>query len=50
MVGNRIDLAREHLPEDVRLAAEARGREGDVFDVLGRLAQEIDSWGMAPGG
>jgi hypothetical protein len=50
MIGNRSDLAREHLPEDVRLAAEARGREGDVFDVLGRLAQEIDSWGMAPGG
>jgi tetratricopeptide (TPR) repeat protein len=41
LVGNRMELASEHLPEDVRLAAEKRGREGNVFDGLGRLAKEI---------
>jgi predicted ATPase/DNA-binding SARP family transcriptional activator len=46
MVGDWMDLAKVHLPEDIRWTAEARGREGDVFDVLGRLVQEIDSWGM----
>jgi hypothetical protein len=43
MVGNRIEIAREQLPEEIRLAAEARGREGDLFVFLGSLAQEIDS-------
>ena len=41
MIGCRMDLAREQLPEDVRLAAEQRGTEGDLFGVLGRLAQDI---------
>ena len=45
MIGNRMDLAREQLPEDVRLAAEQRGLEGDLFTMLGRLAQEIDTLG-----
>jgi len=48
MVGNRMDLAKQRLPEEVWLAAEARGREGDLFDVLARLGQEISAWGMAP--
>jgi hypothetical protein len=43
MIGNRMDLASEQLPEDIRQAAEQRGREGDLFEVLGRLAQEIDT-------
>jgi tetratricopeptide (TPR) repeat protein len=43
MVGNRIDLAREHLPAEVVQAAENRGREGDLFDALGRLAVEIST-------
>jgi predicted ATPase len=46
MIGNRMELAREHLPEKVYQAAEARGREGDVFNVLGRLLKEIESWDM----
>jgi DNA-binding SARP family transcriptional activator/predicted ATPase/tetratricopeptide (TPR) repeat protein len=43
MVGNRMDLAREHLPAEVLQAAESRGREGDLFDALGRLAVEIST-------
>jgi tetratricopeptide (TPR) repeat protein len=43
MFGNRMELAGEQLDEAVYKAAEARGREGDVFDVLGRLVQEIKS-------
>ncbi len=46
MVSNRMDLAREHLSEHAYKAAEARGRVGDVFEVLGRLAQEIETWGV----
>jgi DNA-binding SARP family transcriptional activator/predicted ATPase len=42
LVGSRMDLASEYLPADVRLAAEKRGREGNVFDTLGRLAKEIN--------
>ncbi len=41
MIGNRMDLARENLPEDVFQAAEARGRESDLFEVFGRLANEM---------
>jgi tetratricopeptide (TPR) repeat protein len=47
MVGNRMDLAGEHLPEEVRQAAVERGREGDVFDVLSKVSQEIESWGTS---
>jgi tetratricopeptide (TPR) repeat protein len=47
MVGNRMELAREHLLEDIRLAAEARGRQGDIFDVLAMLEQEIGSRGTS---
>jgi tetratricopeptide (TPR) repeat protein len=47
MVGNRMELAREHLLEDIRLAAEARGRQGDIFDVLAKLEQEIGSRGTS---
>jgi DNA-binding SARP family transcriptional activator/predicted ATPase len=49
MVGNRMDLAREKLPEDVFQDAEARGLKGDLFEVLGRLAQEIYAWSITPG-
>ena len=45
MIGNRMDLAREQLSEDVFQAAEQRGLEGDLFTVLGRLAHEIDTFG-----
>ncbi len=45
MIGNRMDLAREHLSKDAYKAAEARGREGDVFEVLGRLEKEIEFMG-----
>jgi hypothetical protein len=38
-----MDLAREQLDEAAYKAAEAHGREGDVFDLLGRLEQEIKS-------
>lgn len=48
MVGDRMDRAIEQLPEEALPAAEVRGREGDVFDVLGRLAEEINSWDMVP--
>jgi DNA-binding SARP family transcriptional activator/predicted ATPase len=41
MVGNRMDLAREYLSEEAYDAAEASGREGDIFEVLGRLEQGI---------
>jgi len=34
MVGGRIDSAIQNLPEDIRQAAERRGQEGDLFDVL----------------
>ncbi len=44
MIGNRIELARDHLPKEVFLAAEKRGRTSDPFDVFGKLAQEIKSW------
>jgi DNA-binding SARP family transcriptional activator/predicted ATPase len=44
LVGNRIDLARQQLSEESFRKAEERGQAGDVFDVLGRLAQEIESW------
>jgi hypothetical protein len=43
MIGDRMELAREQLPEEVFQAAAQRGREGDLFDMLGRLVQEIDS-------
>ena len=43
MIGNWMDLASKQLPEDIRQTAEQRGREGDLFEVLGRLAQEIDT-------
>ena len=43
MVGNRMELAREQLDEATYKAAEARGRDGDVFEALGRLAQKIES-------
>jgi tetratricopeptide (TPR) repeat protein len=45
-IGNRMELAREHLSEEAYNAAEARGREGDVFEVLGRLEKEIETWGV----
>ena len=38
MIGNRMDLTREQLPEDVFQAAEQRGREGDLFTALGKLS------------
>jgi tetratricopeptide (TPR) repeat protein len=41
MIGDRIERAREQIPEDIRNAAEGRGREGNLFEVLGRLAKEI---------
>ena len=44
-----MGLAREHLPEQDVQAAEARGREGDLFDVLARLAEQINAWDKAPG-
>jgi hypothetical protein len=44
-VSNRIELAREQISEEAWLAAEGRGQEGDLFDMFGRLAQEIESWG-----
>ncbi len=47
MVGNRMDITREHLDEAACKAAEVRGREGVVFDVLGRLAQEIEVWSIS---
>jgi hypothetical protein len=43
MVGNRMDLAKENLPEDVYQAAEKRGRESDPFEVFGKLAQEMNA-------
>jgi tetratricopeptide (TPR) repeat protein len=43
MVGDRLEHAKDLLPEDSYLAAEERGREGDVFDVLARLLKEINS-------
>ncbi|MFZ2097085.1 MAG: BTAD domain-containing putative transcriptional regulator [Anaerolineales bacterium] len=46
MIGDRMELARENLSKEAYLAAEARGREGDIFDVLGRLLKEIESWDM----
>jgi predicted ATPase/DNA-binding SARP family transcriptional activator len=49
MIGDRIDLAREKLPEDVRLAAEQHGQEGDLFEVLARISQRIDEWEMTSG-
>ena len=44
MIGNRMDLARAHLPEAVFQAAEQRGRESDLFDMLGKLAKVIGEW------
>jgi len=41
MVGNRIGLARERLPEDVRQAAEQRGREMDFFDLAAAVLAEM---------
>jgi DNA-binding SARP family transcriptional activator/predicted ATPase len=38
LIGNRMAIAREQLSEEDRQAAEKRGREGDLFEVLGRLA------------
>ena len=49
MIGNRMVLARERLPEDVFQAAEQRGLEGDLFDMLARLTQEIDALDGAVG-
>ena len=46
MVGDRMGRARELLSEDIRRSAEARGWDGDLFDVPGRLAHEIDSYGV----
>jgi tetratricopeptide (TPR) repeat protein len=43
MIGNRMDLAREHLSEDVFQEAEQRGRESDLFEKLGMLAHEINT-------
>ena len=43
LIGNRIDQAREHLSEDAWQEANIRGQKGDLFEMLGRLAQEIDS-------
>ncbi len=45
MIGDRIERTRGQLPEDARQAAEGRGREAQLFEVLGRLAKEINSWG-----
>jgi len=45
IIDDRIERARAQLPEDVRQAAEGRGREGHLFEVLARLAKEIISWG-----
>jgi hypothetical protein len=49
LLGNRMVLAREQLPEEVFQAAEQRGLEGDLFDVLGRLVKEIDALDGAVG-
>ena len=43
MIGNWMDLASKQLPEDIRQTAEQRGREGVLFEVLGRLVQEINT-------
>ncbi len=43
LVGNRIELAREQLSEEAWLAAETGEQVGDLFEKLGRLAQEIES-------
>ncbi len=48
LIGNRMQLARENLGEEAYQAAEARGHQGDVFEVLGRLAEDIKVWGVLP--
>jgi tetratricopeptide (TPR) repeat protein len=45
-VGNKIGLSRERLSENACSAAKTRRQEGDLFDMLGRLAQEIESWSV----
>lgn len=43
MIGNRMDLARAHLTADIFQEAEQGGLECDLFELVGRLAQEISS-------
>jgi tetratricopeptide (TPR) repeat protein len=43
MVGNRMSLARERLPENVRQAAEQRGREMDIFAIVADVLTEMQT-------
>ena len=49
MIGDRMEQGREQLAEDIFQAAEQHGREGDLFEMLGRLAQEIYALDEAAG-
>ena len=49
MIGDRMELAREQLPEEIFQAADQRGLEGDLFGVLARIYQTIAEWGMISG-
>jgi hypothetical protein len=46
---DRIKRAIEKLPEKVRLVDEARGTQGDAFDVLGRMSNEIGALDIPTG-
>lgn len=48
MVGECIELAKKNLCHEVYMEAESHGRRGNIFDVFGKLAQEIASWGVVP--
>jgi DNA-binding SARP family transcriptional activator/predicted ATPase len=49
MVGDRINLARHQLTDEARRSAEVCGKEGDLFEIFGRLAKEIESWDTVDG-
>jgi tetratricopeptide (TPR) repeat protein len=48
IIGNRMELARQYLPEATYQAAEARGRVDDPFYALSRLLEDTSIWDVQP--